>query len=229
MKIKSITAAALAAIILTGCANTGTTATSAAPANSGAAVTTAAAAATTAAGTTAAGTTAAGTTAAGATTAAHTTAALVDVTLIADKTAGATTPQEKEYKEKIGEVNVVSLANALSQLTGLKFHVTAEIKGKNAHIDWAKDSTLVAGMGDTKANEEFHMFDAVSTNWFMMDSLEKTVKKNLNIDKVYYSMNGGKTLEFKNAEDMKAQGLPELPADSEYMGSTFYVSHSGNR
>lgn len=58
-------------------------------------------------------------------------------------------------------------------------------------MDWAADSTLIAGLDDREQKEEFHFFDADSMRWFMMDSLWQTLKENFNRD-IYYTMNGVK-------------------------------------
>jgi hypothetical protein len=70
------------------------------------------------------------------------------------------------------------------------------------------------------------MFDAVSLNWFMMDSLAETLKQNMDVTTVYYSADGG-PVTFTNPEDMASQGLPELSVDQPYEGSAFFVSHAG--
>lgn len=126
--------------------------------------------------------------------------------------------------------DIEALADALYQWTGLDFSLAdAHIDGNRAYVDWSADSTLVGGLGDRKQKEEFHFYDAVSLNWFMMDSLVRTIKENLPVDEVYFSMDGGNELVFPNPEDMAAQGLPVLPTNQTYEGSAFFVAHADGR
>jgi hypothetical protein len=124
-----------------------------------------------------------------------------------------------------------TLADELSAWTGLGFSLNDVSFGEDSiTVDWSKDSTLIAGLGDREMNEELrpYLYDAVSLNWFMMDSLATTLKNNMDIATVYYCSEGG-SVTFPNPEDMAAQGLPELPADQPYEGSAFFISHAGGR
>lgn len=120
------------------------------------------------------------------------------------------------------------LADELSEWTGLKFSLNDVIFDEGfVTVDWASDSTLIAGLGNQSQKEGFHFYDAVSLNWFMMDSLAQTLRQNFDISEVYYSYGHG-AVTFPNPEDMAAQGLESLPPDQSYEGSAFFVSHSGN-
>lgn len=155
------------------------------------------------------------------------------VKLVADFSNGAVGAAEsdrikEETVEVEGEVDITVLAAELSSWSGLDFTLNdARVESDAAYVDWAVSSTLTAGLDEREQKEEFHFFDAVSLNWFMMDSLAQTIKQNLNVQTVYYSMDGGKELAFQNAEDMAAQGLAALPVDQPYEGSVFFVSHAG--
>ena len=107
------------------------------------------------------------------------------------------------------------LAQELSKLTGLDFNITASKADDGWIVDWAADSTLIAGLDDREQKEEFFFFDSDSLNWFMMDSLWQTLTKNLNAENIYYTMDGGKELYAVN----------EFPSDIPYMGSEFYFAH----
>ena len=121
------------------------------------------------------------------------------------------------------------LADELSEWTGLNFSLNdVRLDEDSITVDWAADSTLIAGLGNRAQKDDFHFYDAVSLNWFMMDSLAQTLKQNLEVTTVYYCSNG-KSIPFTNPEDMAAQGLPELPVDQPYEGSTFFVTHANNR
>lgn len=121
------------------------------------------------------------------------------------------------------------LADELSAWTGLDFTLNDVSFDKDSiTVDWSKESTLLAGLDNREQKDEFRFFDAVSLNWFMMDSLAQTLRNNLLVTTVYYCSDG-QPITFSNPEDMAAQGLPELPVDQPYEGSAFFVSHSGGR
>ncbi len=159
-------------------------------------------------------------------------------TLVADFSNGmtGTEPQTKEIpfppKNEMPPSNALVafyLADELSEWTGLKFTLNdVWFDGDSATVDWSTGSTLISGLGNRTQKEGFHFFDAVSLNWFMMDSLAETLKKNLDITTIYYNT-GGKNITFTNPEDMAAQGLPELSAHQPYEGSAFFVAHANNR
>ncbi len=120
------------------------------------------------------------------------------------------------------------IADALSDWTGLSFDINGITLGDDSiTADWAASSTLIAGLDDREQKDEFHFFDAVSLNWFMMDSMARTLKFNFGVSTVYYSADGG-PVTFTNPEDMAASGLPVLPVDQSYEGSAFFAAHAGN-
>jgi hypothetical protein len=120
-----------------------------------------------------------------------------------------------------------ALADGLSEWTGLDFTLNDVTLGEDSvTVDWSAEATFIAGLGDREQKAEFHFYDAVSLNWFMMDSLAQTLKNNLDVSVVYYSSDGG-PVTFTNPEDMAAQGLPELPVDQPYESSAFFVTHAG--
>ena len=116
------------------------------------------------------------------------------------------------------------LAQELTGLTGLDFAITASKADDGWIVDWAADSTLVAGLDDRKQKEEFHFFDQDSLSWFMMDSLCRTLTENLNAENIYYTMDGGKELVFRELYPVN-----EFPSDIPYMGSQFYFAHADVR
>ena len=116
------------------------------------------------------------------------------------------------------------LAQELSKLTGLDFNITASKTDDGWVVDWAADSTLIAGLDNREQKEEFFFFDCDSLNWFMMDSLWQTLTTNLNAENIYYTMDGGKELTFEELYPVN-----EFPSDIPYMGSEFYFAHSDVR
>ncbi|MGI6670031.1 MAG: hypothetical protein ACOX58_00350 [Christensenellales bacterium] len=123
-----------------------------------------------------------------------------------------------------------ALADGLSEWTGLDFTLNdvSFPDDESIIVDWSKDSTLIAGIDDREFKEGFRFYDAVSLNWFMMDSLATTLKRNMNLTNVYYQSEA-QPITFPNPEDMAAQGLPQLPVDQPYEGSAFFVSHAGGK
>lgn len=113
------------------------------------------------------------------------------------------------------------LADELSKLTGLDFNITAGKTDDGWIVDWAADSTLIAGRDDREQKEEFFFFDHDTLSWFMMDSLWHTLTENLDAENIYYTMDGGKELTLKEVSPVN-----EFPSDIPYMGSDFYFAHS---
>ena len=116
------------------------------------------------------------------------------------------------------------LAHELSELTGLDFIITASKADDGWIVDWAADSTLVAGLDDREQKEEFFFFDQDSLCWFMMDSLWRTLTENLDAENIYYTMDGGQELVFE-----ELYSVNEFPYDIPYMGSEFYYAHADVR
>jgi hypothetical protein len=149
-------------------------------------------------------------------------------TLVADFSNGSPEPNQREIPWKYdGVLDIATLSIALSAATGLDFYVDGKIEGDKALVSWWDTSTLVAGLDDREQNGDFFFYDATSLNWFMMDSLAATVKKNIpEIKEVYYSGENGESVVFPNPEDMAGQGLPVLPTDLPYEGSAFFLAHA---
>ncbi|HWQ75799.1 MAG TPA: hypothetical protein VN441_10820 [Syntrophomonas sp.] len=149
-------------------------------------------------------------------------------TLIADFGDGLEGENRTEYAWEYEEpLDIAVLSAGLSATTGLDFFVNSEIAGDKAFIAWLDTSTLVSGIDDREWNEGFVFYDAVSLNWFMMDSLAATVKANFPaVTEVYYSGENGAPVVFPNPEDMATQGLPTLPTDQPYEGSAFFKAHA---
>ena len=152
-------------------------------------------------------------------------------TLIADFRNGSPELNQKEISWKYdGALDIGTLAVSLSAATGLDFFVDGRIEGDKAYVAWWNSSTLVSGLDDREQNEDFFFFDAVSLNWFMMDSMAATIKRNIpEVTEVYYSGEDGEPIVFPNPEDMTAQGLAVLPVDLIYEGSAFFLAHAGGR
>jgi hypothetical protein len=133
--------------------------------------------------------------------------------------------KSKVFTAEAYEASAMEIAEYLSEWTGLDFTLNSakDVIDGGLVIDWSKQSTLVAGLDDREQKEDFKFDDAVSLNWFMMDTMKSTLASNLPVSSVYYCSDG-QPLEFANPEDMAAQGLTELSADEPYYGSYYYVS-----
>ena len=117
------------------------------------------------------------------------------------------------------------LAHELSELTGLDFTITASKTDDGLIVDWAADSTLVAGLDEREQKQEFFFFDYDSMSWFMMDSLWRTLTENLDAENIYYTMDGGRELVLEKM----SSSINEFPSDIPYMGSGFYAAHDDVR
>ena len=129
-----------------------------------------------------------------------------------------------EPMEYTGELTAEKLAKGLSEWTGLDFFVTDSDAPDGISVDWAENSTLIAGLDDRAQKDDFHFYDAESLRWFMMDSLLYTLNTNLSPENVYYTRNEGQALTFDELSPVS-----EFPTDLPYMGSVFYFSHEGGR
>lgn len=128
----------------------------------------------------------------------------------------------KEYPiEYTGDKkNAEELSDELSELVGLDFTITTSKTDEGLIVDWAADSTLIAGLDGREQKKDFYFFDNVSLSWFMMDSLCRTLTENLHVENIYYTMDGGKELEINELYPVN-----KIPSDTPYMGSDFYFSH----
>lgn len=124
--------------------------------------------------------------------------------------------------EYTGDLTAEKLAEGLSQLTGLDFLLTTADAADGITVDWAANSTLLAGLDDREQKEDFHFIDAESMRWFMMDSLRLTLVKAMEVENIYYTMDGGKELRFDELSPCNV-----FPSDSPYMGSIFYFENDG--
>lgn len=156
----------------------------------------------------------------------RTTGAKTKVTLYADFSCGNADNEDLIETKQVtfnGKPDAVDLAELLSEWTGLDFTLNgATIDDGEIFVDWSEDSTLVAGLDDREQSEDFFFYDAESLNWFMMDSLARTLTENLDVETVYYSAEG-EPLAWDKGE---MTGLTELPLLQPYMGSPFFYAHA---
>ncbi|WP_461206294.1 hypothetical protein [Clostridium sp. DL1XJH146] len=145
-----------------------------------------------------------------------------EATLFINMEGGSEIASYKEYPfEYSGELTAEMLADGLSDLTGLDFSITSSTISDGLIIDWSDNSTLIAGLGNREQKEEFLLLDNDSLTWMMLDSLWITLRENLNVENIYYSMFGGSDLWFEALYPVNV-----FPLDTPYMGSAFYFAHS---
>jgi hypothetical protein len=134
---------------------------------------------------------------------------------------------KKHSYQYSGELTAEVLGEGLSELTGLDFLFTNTSKSDGIVIDWNVNSSLF-GKADMKKASRFFgddWPDGPYIDWFMLDSLWETLIKNLGVENVYYTMNGGKELKIDGL--MKGTVLvDEFPSDIPYMGSGFCSVHT---
>lgn len=140
-------------------------------------------------------------------------------------TTGSESPDIKQHEWVYsGDLTAEKLAEGLSQTTGLDFKISVTELDDGLSVDWKADSTLIANLDDRAQKDEFHFFDADSMRWFMMDSLWLTLTKNLSVENIYYTTDGGKELSFEELNPVNT-----FPSDLPYMGSAFFFAHANGK
>ena len=121
----------------------------------------------------------------------------------------------------VGDLTVETIAMALSELTGLRFDITAMRNGPDGvTIDWSYDGTLFTGPSDEQNEGDFPFSNYDSLAWFMLDSMDLSIKRNLPfVEEVYYTMDGGNELILDLFDPMG------FSLDTPYMGSALYFAH----
>jgi len=132
--------------------------------------------------------------------------------------------ETKTFSDEAYEAAAMDIAEYLSEWTGLDFILNSVTSVEGGWIvDWSKDSTLIAGLDDRELEEPFRFDDTVSLNWFMMDSLYRSLTEISSGAGTYYYYSDGQPIVFSNQEEMvAAYGLPPIPTDERYYGSYYY-------
>lgn len=86
----------------------------------------------------------------------------------------------------------LTVAQALTAWTGLQFSISFEFdaQGNCYRVDWKADSSLATGQPPEQQKEDFRFYDADTLRWFMLNSLCRSIRENLEHTDVYYSLNG---------------------------------------
>jgi len=126
-------------------------------------------------------------------------------------------PEEFPFE---GEATVAGMAAALREKTGLDFDVTSKGGDGFLTVDWSAGSCLFNG--DIATPEEYlGITDYDSMVWFMLDSLALTIGRNINLQELTYTMDGGKTLVLENLS-------PPVTFEGPYMLKDYYLDGRGD-
>ncbi len=128
----------------------------------------------------------------------------------------------KEYEfSYTGELTVEIIAQELTALTGLNFALSdVTLENVGAYIDWSPESSLIADLNDFTFKDNFSFPDSNSLVWFMLDSLNDSVIKNLSVSAVHYTSDGGREL-------MIPSIFPHATFEvgAAYQGSAYYAEN----
>ncbi len=120
-----------------------------------------------------------------------------------------------------GPLTATKLAEGLGDLTGLDYIVTESGVEGGVVIDWSPEATLIKNFGDEAQDEDFYFEDSASMQWFMLESLWKSIIENFPDKEVYYTMNGGNDLYLAELYPV-SQFAGEYP----YLGLSYYLEQS---
>jgi hypothetical protein len=126
-------------------------------------------------------------------------------------------PEEYPFE---GEATVEGMAAGLGEMTGLVFDVTAQGEDGFITVDWAAGSNLFDG-DSAQPKEELGLTDYDGMVWLMLDSLALTIAKNINLQELTYTMDGGKTLVLEKLS-------PPVSFDGPYMLKDYYLDGRGD-
>jgi|GEM_PF-1977806 len=147
-------------------------------------------------------------------------------TVYADFTNGSQTPAGdaiQEYQiDYYGGLAPSILAQGLSVVTGLNFTVAFKEVPDGLRVDWNSTSALLDP--ENGRQQDCLAFGSVDEmRWFMMDSLWRTLVKEMKVENVYYTMEGGKKLSLEGLNPVDSF-LPDEP----YRGSTYYFAQAAS-
>jgi len=126
-------------------------------------------------------------------------------------------PEEYPYE---GEATVQGMAAALSEKTGYVFDVTSKGEDGFLTVEWLPGSSLLnETAGNPVEGLEFYDYDGLA--WFMLDSLALTIAKNMNLQELVYTMDGGKPLALENLS-------PPVSFEGPYMLKAYYLDGRGD-
>jgi hypothetical protein len=100
--------------------------------------------------------------------------------------------REMDFGYEEGKCTPERIAEALTEWTGLVYDITAtvDLEYNTVIVDWKSDSSFAKGEPPIPQKEGFEFYDQETMRWFMLNSLYNTIRVNMGINDVYYSIDG---------------------------------------
>jgi hypothetical protein len=99
---------------------------------------------------------------------------------------------EIDFGYEEGNCTPERIAEALSEWTGLVYDITAtvDLEYDNVIVDWKSTSSFAQGEPPIPQKEGFEFYDQETMRWFMLNSLCSSIRVNMGISDVFYSIEG---------------------------------------
>lgn len=120
--------------------------------------------------------------------------------------------EKEQYVFEGSAVNAETLAEGLSEITGLNFSIESTELEEGILISWKDDSTVLAGLNESTPSDAMTFKLEDDAKWTMLDSLMETIRYNLEYANIWYTDMEGNPLK---VGDVEFSALP-------YFGSDFY-------
>lgn len=100
--------------------------------------------------------------------------------------------READFGYEEGACTPERIAEALTEWTGLVYDITSTtIDGDAVIVDWKSSSSFAEGQPPDPQKEGFEFYDQVTMRWFMLNSLCSSIRVNMGVSDVFYSIEGG--------------------------------------
>lgn len=99
--------------------------------------------------------------------------------------------REIDFGYEEGSCTPERIAAALTGWTGLIFDISATVENDTVIVDWKSSSSFAEGQPPAPQKEDFEFYDQETMRWFMLNSLCSTIRINMGISDVFYSIEGG--------------------------------------
>jgi len=99
--------------------------------------------------------------------------------------------REIDFGYEEGTCTPERIAAALTEWTGLVYDITSSTDGDAVIVDWKSSSSFAEGQPPEPQKEGFEFFDQETMRWFMLNSLCSTIRVNMGVSDVFYSIEGG--------------------------------------
>lgn len=98
---------------------------------------------------------------------------------------------EVDFNYEEGTCTPESIADALTEWTGLVFDISSSMEGDIVMVDWKSSSSFAEGEPPAPQKEGFEFYDQETMRWFMLNSLCSSIQANMEASDVFYSIEGG--------------------------------------